>query len=69
MRTPSKTAEQRAHTLAALNNAAQTLEAAKRTRDRYIVDCADYGASLRSIAQAAGLSHQRVAQIIESARA
>jgi transposase-like protein len=42
---------------------ARTLEATRRRRDRMIIKARNEGASLRTIADAAGISHQTVFNI------
>lgn len=51
----------------ALQTAVREMLAARRKRDRLIIQCHADGASLREIAQLAGLSHAGVKKIIERA--
>lgn len=55
-------------TLGALSDTAEVLEMTRERRDELILECVDLGLGYRAIAKRAGVSHQRVAQIVAATR-
>lgn len=60
------TAEIQVAHAARAKDAHERMKAAQQERDDAIRDAAAAGASLRTMAQAVGISHQRIAQIVKA---
>lgn len=54
-------------TLGALSDTAEVLDITRARRDELILECVALGLGYRAIARRAGISHQRVAQIVQAA--